>query len=267
MIRKLHSLAAKVVFAAYLMSLLACSIDSPPADLVNVNAKSNQANDQLVEFSQLADRVWLHTSYKYVEPWGLIPTNGLIVENENYSVLIDTAWNDAQTNQILNWANSTLAKPIKASIHTHAHADKMGGIEALHKQDVNTFAHSLSNQLAPQRDLIPARNNLPISEVGGILSWHGLTVLYPGGGHTQDNIVVYDALSQIIFGGCLVRPGQTKSLGFTGDANLEFWSQATQNVANAFPQAKIVIPSHGKPAGPEILLNTIEITKNPKSNL
>jgi len=84
--------------------------------------------------------------------------------------------------------------------------------------------------------------------------------LYPGGGHSHDNIVVYDRESQIIFGGCLIRPGNSDSLGYTGDADIEYWSQAAKNVANAFPEGSIVVPSHGEPGGREILINTIEIT-------
>jgi glyoxylase-like metal-dependent hydrolase (beta-lactamase superfamily II) len=102
---------------------------------------------------------------------------------------------------------------------------------------------------------------LDIKAAGDQTQWQGLRVLYPGGGHTEDNIVVYDRESRIIFGGCLIRPGNSKSLGNTGDANIEYWSQAAQNVANAFPEGSIVVPSHGKPGGREVLANTIEIAK------
>jgi glyoxylase-like metal-dependent hydrolase (beta-lactamase superfamily II) len=218
-------------------------------------------SEERVQFSKLADNVWMHTSYKNVEPWGLIFTNGLVIERDDSSILIDTAWNVQQTAQIIEWAKTKLNKPIKASIHTHAHSDKMGGMFALHKENINTFASSMSNKLAPTHDLIPAKNNLDISSVGDQTQWEGLSVLYPGGGHTHDNIVVYDSESQVIFGGCLIRPGKSGSLGFTGDANLDYWSQAAQNVSNAFPEGNIVVPSHGKPGGREVLNNTIKIAK------
>ena len=234
----------------------AVQIEPKPSD-----SQTSSPNVDVVEFSQIAPKVWLHTSYKNVEPWGLIYTNGLIFEREDYSVLIDTAWNDKQTAQILEWAKTDLNKPIKASIHTHAHSDKMGGMLALHQQGINTFAHSMSNELAPTHDLLPAKNNLNIKSIGDKTEWEGLTVLYPGGGHTHDNIVVYDGTSEIIFGGCLIRPGKSRSLGYTGDAHIEHWSQAAQNVADAFPSGNIVIPSHGKPGGREVLTNTIEIAK------
>ena len=218
-------------------------------------------SEDIVQFSKLATNVWMHTSYRNVEPWGLIFTNGLIVERDDYSVLIDTAWNDQQTAQIIGWAKNKLSKPIQASIHTHAHSDKMGGIGALHQANISTYASSMSNKLAPTHDLIPAKNDLEIKSVGDQIQWEGLNVLYPGGGHTHDNIIVYDKESQIIFGGCLIRPGNSDSLGYTGDANVEYWSQAAQNVANAFPEGRIVVPSHGEPGGREVLVNTIKLTK------
>jgi len=226
--------------------------------LVEDTSKAEPSEDK-VEFTSLSADVWMHTSYKNVEPWGLIFTNGLIFEREDHSVLVDTAWNDEQTAQIINWANEELGKPIKASVHTHAHSDKMGGMTALHTKGIETYASSMSNKFAPKRGLLPAKNNLNLDTIARQMNWQGLRVMYPGGGHTQDNIVVYDELSRIVFGGCLIRPGNSRSLGFTGDSDLEYWSQAANNVAMAFPKVKIVVPSHGKPGGPEVLTNTIEI--------
>ena len=223
--------------------------------------KPSAPSEDKVQFSKMAPGVWLHTSYKNVEPWGLIFTNGLVVERDDYAVLIDTAWNDQQTAQIVEWAKIKLNKPIQASIHTHAHSDKMGGMVALHEANVETYASSMSNELAPMHDLIPAKNDLELTSAGDQTQWEGLSVLYPGGGHTQDNIVVYDKESGVIFGGCLIRPGNSDSLGYTGDANIEYWSQAAQNVANAFPEGSTVVPSHGEPGGREVLTNTMEITK------
>ncbi len=233
---------------------------SPRAEL-NTMADALEPSEDRVDFTKLADKIWMHTSYKNVEPWGLIFTNGLLIERDDHSILVDTAWNDQLTTQVIEWARNTLQKPIQASIHTHAHDDKMGGMKALHQAGIETFASQMSNKIAPKRDLIAANNDLDLGVVRARVTWQGLSIMYPGGGHTQDNIVVYDETSQVIFGGCLIRPGRSKSLGFTGDANLTYWSQAAQNVANAFPDGSTVISSHGKPGGREVLVNTINITK------
>ena len=248
---------------AFILSVImpAASAETESDSALDSEVSKIEPSEDKVEFTKLASNVWMHTSYKNVAPWGLIFTNGLIVERNDYSVLIDTAWNDEQTAQIIDWAKTKLKKPIKSSVHTHAHSDKMGGMATLHKDSIETFAFSMSNKLAPTHDLLPAKNNLAITSIGDQTQWEGLSVLYPGGGHTQDNIVVYDDASKIIFGGCLIRPGNSNSLGYTGDANIEYWSQAAQNVANAFPDASTVISSHGNPGGREVLLNTVKIAK------
>ncbi len=250
----------KVIFLIAVSSLLMVMQPSLGSTESSDRNEEKPSEDK-VHFSKLASGVWMHTSYRNVEPWGLIFTNGLVVERETYSVLIDTAWNNEQTEQIIEWAKNTLGKPIRSSIHTHAHSDKMGGMDALHNEGINTFASRMSNELTPKRELLAAKNDLDLSTVGAQTQWEKLSVLYPGGGHTHDNIVVYDQASQIIFGGCLIRPGKSNSLGYTGDADLAHWSKSAQNVANAFPKSRLVVPSHGKPGGREVLENTIEIAK------
>ncbi len=252
--------------ACILLVSIMARAESKPTQGIGITEASSKAepSEDRVEFAKLSTGVWMHTSYKNVEPWGLIFTNGLIFERKQHSVLVDTAWNDAQTSQIIRWANDELGKPIKWSIHTHAHSDKMGGMATLHEQGIETYASSMSNKFAPKHDLLPAKNDLNLTTIARQMNWQGLRVMYPGGGHTHDNIVVYDEKSKIIFGGCLIRPGDSQSLGYTGDADIEYWSQAAQNVATAFPDAKIVVPSHGEPGGTEVLTNTIEIASPKK---
>lgn len=262
---KMQNTLIGYVFIASAFILSGCANLAPVGEQIEqpqvVTEKASQPETKPVEFVALGQGVWMHTGYKVVQPWGNIRTNGLIVERGEYSVMIDTAWNDDQTAEIIRWAENTLGKPVKATIHTHAHSDKMGGMLALHAEGIETYATRLTNELAKQRGLLPAKNELNLSEIGSQTVWEGLTVLYPGGGHSEDNIVVNDHVNKILFGGCMIRPGMTTSLGYTGDANLGYWSKAVENAAIAFPDSEIVIPSHGKPAGREILKNTMHIAR------
>ena len=86
-------------------------------------------------------------------------------------------------------------------------------------------------------------------------------VLYPGPGHTRDNIVVYYPDAKVLFGGCLIRPGGSDNLGNTADADVVHWAEAVRNVAAAFPDAEIVIPSHGPMGGRELLDHTIALAE------
>ena len=82
--------------------------------------------------------------------------NGLIVRDGGRVLLVDTAWTDDQTAQILNWIKQEINLPVALAVVTHAHQDKMGGMDALHAAGIATYANALSNQLARKRRLVAA---------------------------------------------------------------------------------------------------------------
>ena len=204
----------------------------------------------------------MHTSTKRIEPWGDVPSNGLVLllPDAQEALLIDTAWDDAQTLEILEWSSATLGAPITRAVVTHAHEDKMGGINALHQRGVTTYASPRSNQLAAQHDLSPAANAL-VFEEGISTQFAPVVIQDPGGGHTQDNIVVAWPERSLLFGGCLIRPGDSTSLGNTADAEMGHWDEAVKAVARQFEEASIVVPSHGPPGGRELLSHTVELVE------
>lgn len=231
--------------------------------VVGAEAHTEQAATAIksrpVAFQQLKPGIWMHTSYQYVAGWGEVLSNGLIVETPQGSILVDTAWNDVQTLEILNWAHARLKKPITAAVFTHFHEDKMGGVAMLRRHGVQTYAASDSNQFAVLKGRTPAAKKLSFDSqaVSGQLS--PLVILDPGPGHTVDNIVVGIPEQGVIFGGCLIRPAESNDLGNTGDADIAHWAKAVKAVATHFPTADVVIPSHGSPAGRELLQLTQDL--------
>jgi len=219
----------------------------------------------------IAAGVWVHKSHKNIPPWGPILSQGLVVKSDGIVTLIDTAWNDADTDKLLDLIETEIGEAPMRAILTHAHADKMGGVGALHRRNIRTRAHRYSNEDAAARNLTPALVTLLSEETNGraILSpaaGHKLSVFYPGPGHTRDNIVVYYAPAKVLFGGCLIRPGDAKSLGNTADADIANWADAVRKVAAEFPDAEIIIPSHGAPGGRELLDLTIALAEAAASN-
>ena len=57
-------------------------------------------------------------------------SSGLIVRDGGRVLLVDTAWTDDQTAQILNWIKQEINLPVALAVVTHAHQDKMGGMDA-----------------------------------------------------------------------------------------------------------------------------------------
>ena len=224
---------------------------------------------EVVEFEQLSANVWMHTSYEHIRPWGLILSNGLIVTtDDNSAVLIDTAWNNNQTAQIVDWVREKLGREVISAVLTHAHNDKMGGTGFLKSVNIPTFANKASNEIAPLNGLEPAAHDLHFASDGNLKELHKalekIDVYYPGPGHTVDNIVVYVPDAEVLFGGCLVRPGRSRSLGNTADGDIDHWDDASLAAGARFPKATIIVPSHGPPAGRELLQHTANLARRSK---
>ena len=226
-----------------------------------------------ISLEKIAEGVWVHKSYAVIEPWGPILSQGLVVERNGVVVLVDTAWTDGDTAKLLALAeNATGIKPALV-IGTHAHDDKIGGLDAAHGAGVISLGHAFTIADAPQRNLTPPQKVLftrgnpqtvtgaQAIDGGGMMKLDLVEVFYPGPGHTRDNIVVYDPVSKVLFGGCLIRPGGSTNLGNTADGDVTNWADAVRKVAAAFPEAEIVVPSHGLRGGRELLQHTIDLAE------
>lgn len=213
-----------------------------------------------VHLQPIAENVWLHASYQDVPPWGPILSQGLAIRTAAGVLLVDTAWNDADTERLLALARDAAGAPVSAVVVTHAHADKMGGLGATRAAGIRSYAHPWSNADAPGRGLGLASEIL-FAEGGDSQTVAGVEVFYPGAGHSRDNLVVYYAPARVLFGGCLVRPGRANDLGNTADADVGHWADAVRAVRARFPDAGIVVPSHGQVGGPELLEHTIELAE------
>ena len=184
-----------------------------------------------------------------------------MVARDEGALLVDTARTDAQTEAILRFADETLGRPITAAVFTHAHQDKMGGVAALRARGVETYAAADSNALAAERGLVAAEHALSFGPDGASRELAPAVVFDPGAAHTEDNIVVALPESGVLFGGCLVRPAGATDLGNTADADVGHWAEAVEAVAARFPDLAIVVPSHGRPAGRELLALTARLAR------
>lgn len=200
-----------------------------------------------------------------VEPWGPVLSQGMVIKTEGGVALVDTAWTDEDTETLLSLIDNELGESPDIAIITHAHADKMGGMGALQKNGIGGRAHPLTNEDAPSRGFKKTMFSILDGKTREMLlgaeGEEGVTVFYPGPGHTRDNIVVYYAPAKALFGGCLIRPGASDNLGNIADGDVGHWAQAVRNVADAFPEAEIVIPSHGSMGGRELLDHTFKLAE------
>jgi metallo-beta-lactamase class B len=224
--------------------------------LAQENAKVQLADDVFIE--KIADNVWRHVSSREVPNFGLVPSNGVIARFGPDILLIDSAWNDAQTKLILDWIEKELKAKPSVAVITHAHDDRIGGIHEIHSRGIRTVSSRLTAELAKQQGLeVPQQTfdeNLTLS-LGG----REVLVQYPGPGHTRDNIVVWIPDQKILVGGCLIKSAQAKNIGNTKDADLAQWPKTVEKVRQEFQQAKLVVPGHDDPGGMEAITRTLEL--------
>jgi glyoxylase-like metal-dependent hydrolase (beta-lactamase superfamily II) len=205
-----------------------------PADTVLV-AGSNGAGK--VEVEDLGNRLVVHRS---TDANG-VPSNGLIFTTKDGLVLIDTAWNESQTEAILRYGDERLKLPWIGAVITHDHNDRAGGLGALFRRRIPVAALDLTVASLEKRG-VRGVTTLFTAASGAHKDGRGFEAFYPGPGHAPDNIVL--KIDEVVFGGCLIKSTAAGDLGFTGDANLAAWPAAVRRVADRYGKTTVV-PGHG----------------------
>lgn len=213
-----------------------------------------------LSITRITENTFVHTSYKQTNDFGNVPCNGLVVRNGNETIVFDTPTNDQSAEELISWISDSLHAKINAVIPTHFHDDCLGGLNAFHKHHIPSYANAKTIELStetkvPVIPLHPFRDSL-ILKIGN----KNVVTRFFGEGHTRDNVVGYFPSEQVLFGGCLLKEtGASK--GYLGDANLGAWSATVENLKNAYPGIKIVVPGHGLYGGRELLDYTIRLFK------
>ncbi|WMN59594.1 subclass B1 metallo-beta-lactamase [Pseudoalteromonas xiamenensis] len=211
------------------------------------------------DIKPIAKGVYQHTSYQAVPGFGVVGSNGLVVIEDQKAYIVDTPWSVEDTEALVDWIEAQQIS-VKASLSTHYHEDRTAGIEWLNEHGVATYASSLTNQILSQKGKPKAthelRSDREINVAGSTLE-----VLYPGGGHTKDNVVVWIPNQKMLFGGCFIRSNGAKSLGNLKDATLNTWYGSLENVTATYPDIQFVVPGHGESGTSALISNTKQLVE------
>lgn len=219
-----------------------------------------QSESHVIEIMPLADGVWMHTSYHTYPSGKRFPANGLIVQSDDGLLLVDTAWGEHQTGELLDVIEAQLGMAVSSAIITHAHDDRVSGTDLLEQRGVIVVAHPLTRKLAAAAGLaIPNRALTGLEQSGGSTNFAGVEVYYPGHGHSEDNLVVWLPTQRVLFGGCAVRALDSSSAGNVADADLPSWSKVINDLLARYPDTTTVVPGHGDPGGIELLTHSGQV--------
>jgi metallo-beta-lactamase class B len=152
-----------------------------------------------------------------------------------------------------------LGSKIKAIIPTHFHNDCLGGLNSFSKHGIPSYGNAKTITLARETGVVVPQNSFDGSMKLRIGKQQVL-VVYPGEGHTRDNVVGSFEKDKILFGGCLIKELDANK-GYLGDANVKEWSATVDKVKKMFPDLRIVVPGHGTAGDKKLLDYTIDLFK------
>lgn len=225
--------------------------------------KSGTDDSNYVELKKIADNFWLHISYANYPDGTRLGSNGLLAVTSKGLVLIDTPWNNDQTKELLKLTKSVFQKNITLAVITHAHADRIGGIDTLLENGIKVKSTELTALAA---EMGKFQKPEPSLEYEDSLTSDDirLDTFYPGPGHSMDNIVVWFPQSKVLFGGCLVKTMSAKEANVSADSDPEHWADSLKLVLDKYKDASLVIPGHGETGGVELLEHTYDLAKELK---
>ena len=246
----------KNILLSILFSFTFLSCNSQKKD--NFKAKEIYKSDNLT-ITQISENSFIHTSFKQTNDFGNVPCNGLIVRDNNETIVFDTPVNNTISEELIKWINDILHSKINAIIPTHFHDDCLGGLEAFHNYNIPSYAYIKTVELAKENNFTIPKNSFNDSVILKVGDKETITKFF-GEGHTKDNVVGYFPSENILFVGCLLKELKA-SKGYLGDANISAWSNTVEKVKREYPDIKIIVPGHGKYGNHELLDYTIKLFK------
>ena len=171
-----------------------------------------------------------------------VASNGLIVRDGGRVLVVDTAWTDDQTapDPQLDQAEE-INLPVALAVVTHAHQDKMGGMDAACGGDCD-LCQCVVEPACPAEGMVAAQHSLTFAANGWVepatAPNFGPLGILPRPRHTSDNITVGIDGTDIAFGGCLIKDSKAKSLGNLGDADTEALRRVSARVWCGVPQGQ-----------------------------
>ena len=249
-----------LIFLAFFLTGCASALSRSDASLGHPTAADIAPGD--VRLRQIHAHVWVHVSTWQFDDGTVFPANGLIVRDGDGLFVVDSAWGEQATAALFSAIEIEIGLPVRAAIVTHFHDDRVSGVRVIESRGVTAYGTPLTRELATaEGNAVPSTPLWGLADAGSVVSVGPVEVFYPGAGHSLDNLVVYVPEAAVLFGGCAVHESAREVAGNVRDADLRSWPAAIRRVQERYPEAKIVVPGHGVPGGPDLLDHTIAVVE------
>ena len=221
-----------------------------------------QKQPSKLNITPLTGDFYIYTTYNLYEG-NLIPAHGMYLVTNNGVVLFDTPWDTTQFQSLLDSIQTKHSKQVTICFATHWHSDRTEGLEFYKQQGIATYTTVLTDELSRANGKKRAAFLMTKDTIFKV-GQYTFEVIYPGEGHTKDNIVVWFNKAKILYGGCLIKGAEAKDLGYLGDANIQAYETTLKNVQRRCPKPKYVIVSHHDWRNAKALEHSIKLARQLK---
>jgi glyoxylase-like metal-dependent hydrolase (beta-lactamase superfamily II) len=213
-----------------------------------------------VYVGQLSPKLWVHTTVGVLDDGSKYVANGILLLDGDGSILFDAGWNADEARTLLDWAAKELKHPVVKAYVTHFHSDRTGGMAALEQRGIPVYGSALTIELAAKAKNPVPDHAMPVPSEPVRVAGDAM-ILFPGAGHTRDNLVVYFPQEHTVYGGCFLKAADAENLGNIADADTKAWPASVKKMQAAFPEESWAIPGHG-PMNGDAVGRTLELLKH-----
>ena len=224
-----------------------------------LNKNFGQSGDTSLKISPLTGDFYVFTSYNYYKG-SRVPANGMYVVTNSGVVMIDSPWDTTQFQPLLDSIKFRHNKAVVLCLATHFHEDRTGGLEYYKQPGIKTYTTRQTDKLSKDRGMKRAEFLIDKDTVFTV-GQYSFQTLFPGHGHTPDNIVVWFATEKILYGGCLIKSVEDNTLGNLSDANVATYATTIKNVQRKCKNPKYIIPGHNDWTNAGSLKHTLKMAK------
>ncbi|AQX49064.1 subclass B1 metallo-beta-lactamase [Elizabethkingia meningoseptica] len=208
--------------------------------LTGLNAFGQETPE--VKIEKLKDNLYVYTTYNTFNGTKYA-ANAVYLVTSKGVVVIDSPWGEEKFKNFTDEIYKRHGKKVIMNIATHSHDDRAGGLEYFKSLGAKTYSTKMT-------DSILAKDNKPRAQYtfdnnkSFKVGKDEFQVYYPGKGHTADNVVVWFPKDKVLVGGCIIKSGDSKDLGFLGEAYVNDWTQSVHNIQKKFPNVQYVVAGH-----------------------
>jgi metallo-beta-lactamase class B len=197
---------------------------------------------QKLDITRLTGDFYIYTTYNDFggKPF---PSNGMYVVTSEGVALFDTPWDKTQFQPLLDSIEKRHHQKVVMCVATHYHDDRTAGLGYYKTKGIPTWSSRQTLRLCRKHGENQGAASFKKDTVF-TLGQYRFRTLYPGAGHTKDNIVIWFEKEKILYGGCLVKSTDNQSLGNIADADLKAWPKSIKKIMQLCPNPAYVIPGH-----------------------